>query len=159
MAAGAQLERAAKTAIAPMRLVRIHRHGIDDPHPGEGQTFLPGEIGNLLGRAKEERVRATPQESRLEQPGDLTVGDRPIRDPPSGRLDLHERLQPVQPPRSVPDQLELHASKHRLGGDTAGDFLRADGYGARVTRYVDPSHRAPRRPSSTLSSRSADILP
>ncbi len=149
----------AKPSVSTERLVGVDRQGIDDPDPREGQPLLAGEIGNVLGFPQEETMGASLEESGLEQPGHVILGDGTVGDPARGSLHLDQGLQPVETAGAIPDQLHLSAPDYRLGRDASRDILGADRQGARVPRHVHPGHADTLSESSMASRPSAETRP
>ena len=73
-------ERRAQPAKTAMRLVLREIERIGHPHAREREPFLLFEIGDFLGRAEAQAMRAAREKPRLEEPGYVLGSYRPVRD-------------------------------------------------------------------------------
>src|SRR5690606_18781599 len=97
--------------------VVLDRQRVDQADPRKRQPVLLREVRDRLGLAERPRMRPAGQEACIEETRDVAGADRPVRKPPAVDLDLDldERLEPVEAPRAVADDLALRpaATPHR----------------------------------------------
>ena len=137
---GPERERALQPGEAAMAAVVRDRERVGHATAREGEPRLPLEPGDVGDRTERKRVRPA-GERRREHGGDVARRHRAIGDAPRRRLDLDQRLQPVEPARAVAHDLDVGTAGDR-GGEGRSDLVRTDGERAGVARNVDAGHRS-----------------
>ena len=89
-----------------MGAVVLDRARIDHAAAGEGQAGLALQPGNLVRDTKPQRVRAAAKPSRRTRIATSAAVTGPNAMRPCARCDLDHRLEPIQPARAGPDDLD-----------------------------------------------------
>src|SRR5215475_595168 len=118
-----------------MGAIVIQRKRIGDTAAGEGKPCLTLEERMLLGAANAQRMKPAIKKTCRKQSRDICGGHRAISDPALRRLDLHKRLEPVQPSRAVTNERYVDSAGFRRLRDRCGNPLGADGNGRSIARH------------------------
>ena len=147
MRGGLHGERRLEAAVAAVREVIGHRARIGDADASEGQPLLALEIRDLLGRSVRQRVALgsiarSGEKTGVEQARDRGGMHRTVGVAHAGHLDLHHRLEPEKPARSVADHLDVEVATLRFLGDRSRRGVGADRSGGRILGHEDPGSGA-----------------
>ena len=112
-----------------MGLVVGDAERIGDADAAEGESLLPGEIGNGFRGAESQAMRSPLKELGIEQRRDIVRFDRSVADTSLGGDDFNEGFEPKQAARAIANQADGNAA---FGGDP-GDGLRR-GVGTEANR-------------------------
>ena len=103
---GAERQCALKALEAAMGAIILDRKRIDDPAAGEGQPGLALEPGQVVDDAEPERMRPTVGQDGIQHCTGIGRRHRTVAHAARGRCDLDQRFEPIQPPRTVADDLQ-----------------------------------------------------
>ena len=94
---------------------------VDDADPREGEAFLAGEPGELVGEAEAKLMFAAREEGGCKG-RDIGFIDGTVSDPAVRSVDLDERLEPEHAPGSVAD----NARVGQQGREALGNLVGSD---------------------------------
>ena len=109
-----------------MAQIIVGGHRIRDADPGEGDTSLRRQPGQVLDDADPRRVGLAVEQAGGDEVIDLRRGDRSVADAPLGRRHLDQRLEPQHSSRTVADQLDWTSLPGRGMHQGVGDLVCAD---------------------------------
>ncbi len=140
-------ERSLEAPVAPVREIIGHRARVGDADTSEGQPLLALEIPDLLGRPVRQRVALggiarSSVKAGVEQARDRGRVHRSVGVAHAAHLDLHHRLEPEEPARSIADQFDLEVAALRFLGDRSRRRVGTDRSGGRILGHEDPGSAA-----------------
>ena len=154
-----QCQRAFEAFVAVVGAIILHRARVDDAAPGEGEPGLAFQPRNIFGETKPEFMLAIGGH-RVEQRGHILRRHRAVSHAAFHGRHLDHRLQPHQPARSVPDDLDRYVALCGSLLQRSRNFIGADGDGGSIAGNENPHfHRcasaisASMRVSSSLPTR------
>ena len=155
ISSGGQRQRALQPLVAVMRAVILDGAGIDHAATCERQAGLPLQPGDFIREAEPQDVRAVARH-RIEQGRDVRWAHRAVGDAAFDRCDLDHRLQPIEPARSVPDDLDRKAALFGRLLQGCENFTGADGNRAGIARNINAHlHRCASATSASIRASSS----